>query len=142
MNYFMRLCDTGCRQWGVWEVRAVLLLLAGYSVRDIVAAARNALCRRQAPGDARGLLGDWLGNGILKRWRERVRVAGAAPNDAALVHAALAHRDAVIPWADRSRWVALHSSSEHEVREVPDVGFCRVAQCSRVRFAGHIVSIL
>eukprot|EP00665_Eupelagonemidae_sp_cell47_P002226 gene2226-biopygen518 len=46
-NYFMRLVDMRCLQWGVWEVRAVLLLLAGYDFRNIAVAACNALCRRQ-----------------------------------------------------------------------------------------------
>eukprot|EP00661_Eupelagonemidae_sp_cell13_P011811 gene11811-biopygen6394 len=46
MNHFVRLKDVGCLAWRVWDVRAVLLLLAGYSWREVSNAAAQALRRR------------------------------------------------------------------------------------------------
>ena len=137
-NYFQRLTDTGCRLWGVREVRAVILLLAGYTVWDVAAAASNALRRRGEVRRASELLELWMGKRVLYDWTRRIRDADAGPNHAATIQTALAHRDALIPLRDRALWIALRNSEYCFIRkdlEVSDGMSCSVAKHSRVRFA-------
>eukprot|EP00665_Eupelagonemidae_sp_cell47_P001370 gene1370-biopygen2226 len=109
-NYFIRLIDAGCsRDWKVWEVRAVLLLLAGYDVRDVVSGALRALWRRGRPRAAGELFKQWDAGGVLRDWVAGIRAARAGPNDVAMVNRAIAHRDARIPWRERVSWARAFS---------------------------------
>ena len=105
VNYFIRIADTGCRSWNVWEVHAVLLLLAGYSARDVAYGAARALSRRGEPREARALVKLWIDGRLLSRWVRAISSAQAGPNDRATVQKVLAHRDARIPRDLRGRWV-------------------------------------
>eukprot|EP00665_Eupelagonemidae_sp_cell47_P014673 gene14673-biopygen8310 len=103
-NHFMRLTDSGCRDWRVWETRAVLLLLAGYPARGVAYSAVGALWRRREREAARGLLMDWNRRGVLRTWKSDIRASCAGPNDPAFIHRAIAHRDALLRWEDRALW--------------------------------------
>eukprot|EP00661_Eupelagonemidae_sp_cell13_P022712 gene22712-biopygen10278 len=105
-NYFIRLVDTGCCDWRVWEVRAVLLLLAGYSARNVVFGALGALRKRNLGAAAQRLGALWNGTGLIRDWVLNIRDAHACPNDRALVQRALAHRDALVARSDRASFIS------------------------------------
>ena len=104
MNFFVRLTDTGCLCWRVWEVRAVILLLAGYPTRDILYGAQHALLCRGKKRAARSLSMEWSGNRVLQNWRQAIRDAAAGPNEEALIQKAIVHRDAQIVREKRAEW--------------------------------------
>ena len=106
MNYFIRLADSGCRNWRVWELRAVVLLLAGYATRDVAYGAVRALYRRREVRSAKNLLREWGGSKTLLHWEQCIREAHAGPNDRALIQKAIAHRDAMIARRERAFWAS------------------------------------
>ena len=138
ITYFIRLADTGCHDWRAWETRAVLLLLAGYGVRDVSYGAARALRRRGEVLAARGLLRQWIREGVLERWMRVIRDSGAGPNDPATVHRAIAQRDAMIARRERASWACTVASGviQPQVnRKAVSDGLSCAAQGKSVRFA-------
>eukprot|EP00661_Eupelagonemidae_sp_cell13_P018485 gene18485-biopygen14491 len=101
MNDFVRLKDVGCLAWRVWDVRAVLLLLAGYSWREVSNAAAQALRRRMDAAAARFLVQRWVRDRLLLDWADRIASSCAGPQDGAMVQRAIAHRDARVALSER-----------------------------------------
>ena len=140
---FARLLDAGCRAWRVWETRAAILLLAGYSVRSVAYAAAGALRRRNHHDAACALLGRWVGEKVLRNWRRAIRESGVGPNDAAFIQRLIVERDAVLARSDRKKLtkarflgVGRGAAPVHVLdRGTPKVGSARGVGGKRVRFA-------
>eukprot|EP00661_Eupelagonemidae_sp_cell13_P022532 gene22532-biopygen23736 len=106
LTYVTRLVDAGCWKWRVWEARAAVLLLAGYSGRSVAAAAAGALVRRAERHRAVALLRHWTREGLLRRWRAAMKASGAGPNDAAFINRIVAERQAAVRCEERACWAA------------------------------------
>eukprot|EP00661_Eupelagonemidae_sp_cell13_P023026 gene23026-biopygen4283 len=134
MNYFMRLTDTGCRNWRVWEVRAAVLVLAGYPVRCVAFAAAGALRRRGERLRAVALQSRWMRNGVLVSWRRAVVESGAVPNDQAFVNRIVAQCAAGIRREERGIWASAAGECGF-IRGTCEGGLSRVADGKNVRFS-------
>ena len=106
MNYFMRLADAECWHWRIWEVRAAILILAGYPLRCVAFAAVGALRRRGRRWRAMALAARWQRSGVLSSWRCAVAESASPPNDAAFVNRIVVQSAAGICRNERRIWAS------------------------------------
>ena len=118
-------------------MRAVLLLLAGYSQRNVANGAAHALRRRGECASAAALLQQWKETVVLPGWRRVIPASCAGPNDKAIVQRALVQRDAHVQRSERAEWAQKHVGFIHpeKNRRIPGGGSVGTGRDKIVRFA-------